>query len=233
MNQSQRGPVFDWTHSPTHLLYTHATQTLVLTESNFVMFNRRIHVPKYTVSNIISNSLIINELYWKCVLLTGGLEVSFSIYKQAASQVNRPRGYKKSKWVWSGNTTITNRRQPRGTVRKSCSTITRHQEDKLSKATSSLFPIKMIAILEWTQSNVQQNIEQLQTPTMRVTINKKSTTTEPPPKNGQQPKPPGGLYAFYWYQIFALGSAVVEIQAMFSSHGDHLNNAMYHHGETL
>ena len=28
--------------------------------------------------------------------------------------------------------------------------VTRHQEDKLSKATSSLFPIKMIAILEWT-----------------------------------------------------------------------------------
>ena len=25
-----------------------------------------------------------------------------------------------------------------------------HHEDKLSKATSSLFPIKMIAILEWT-----------------------------------------------------------------------------------
>ena len=40
---------------------------------------------------------------------------------------------------------------------------------------------KMIAILERTQSNVQQNIEQLQTPTMGVTINKKSTTTEPPP----------------------------------------------------
>ena len=34
----------------------------------------------------------------------------------------------------------------------------------------------MIAILERTQSNVQQNIEQLQTPTMGVTINKKSTT---------------------------------------------------------
>ena len=29
--------------------------------------------------------------------------------------------------------------------------------------------------------NVQQIIEQLQTPTMGVTINKKSTTTEPPP----------------------------------------------------
>ena len=42
---------------------------------------------------------------------------------------------KNSKWVWSGNTTITNCRQPRGTVRKSRSTITRHQEDKLSKVT--------------------------------------------------------------------------------------------------
>ena len=31
----------------------------------------------------------------------------------------------------------------------------------------------MIAIQERTQSNVQQNIEQLQTPTMGVTINKK------------------------------------------------------------
>ena len=57
---------------------------------------------------------------------------------------------KNSKWVWSGNTTITNCRQPRGTARKSRSTITRYQEDKLSKAISSLFPIKMIAILEWT-----------------------------------------------------------------------------------
>ena len=48
------------------------------------------------------------------------------------------------KWVWSGNTTITNRRQPHGTARKSHSTITRHQEDKLGKATSSLFTIKII-----------------------------------------------------------------------------------------
>ena len=57
---------------------------------------------------------------------------------------------KNSKWVWSGITTITKRRQPRGTKRKSRPTTTRHQEDKLSKATSSLFPIKMIALLEWT-----------------------------------------------------------------------------------
>ena len=69
---------------------------------------------------------------------------------------------------------------------------------------------------------------------MGVTIKKKSTTTEPPPLNGQQPKPRGGggLNAFYWYQIFALDSAVVEVQEMFSSHGGLLTNAMYHHGES-
>ena len=73
------------------------------------------------------------------------------------------------------------RQKPHGTARKSRSTIMRHQEDKLNKAASSLFPIKMIAILERTQSNAQQNIVQLQTASMGVTINKKSTTTEPPP----------------------------------------------------
>ena len=34
-------------------------------------------------------------------------------------------------------------------------------------------------------------------------------------------------------KIFALDSAVVEVQEMFSSHGGHLTNAKYHHGETL
>ena len=71
---------------------------------------------------------------------------------------------------------------------------------------------------------------------MGVTLNKKSTTTEPPPLNGQQQKPRGGggwgLNAFYWYQIVALDSAVVEVQEMFSSHGGHLTNAMYHHGKS-
>ena len=56
-----------------------------------------------------------------------------------------------------------------------------------SKATSFLYPVKMIAKLEWTQSNAQQNIEQLHNPTMDVTINNESTTTEPPSLNGQQP----------------------------------------------
>ena len=68
---------------------------------------------------------------------------------------------------------------------------------------------------------------------MGVTINNTSTKTEPPHLNGQQSMPPGGLNAFYWYQIFALDSAVVELQEMFSSHRGHPTNAMYHHGETL
>ena len=65
----------------------------------------------------------------------------------------------------------------------------------------SLFPIKMIAKLEWTQSNTQQSIEQLQNPTIGV--------------RGGGGK---GLNAFYWFQIFALDSAVVEAQRMLSSH---------------
>ena len=39
--------------------------------------------------------------------------------------------------------------KPNGTGKKSHSTIKRHKEDKLSKETSSLFPIKIIAKLEW------------------------------------------------------------------------------------
>ena len=69
------------------------------------------------------------------------------------------------------NTPITNCRQTRGTARKYHTTITRDQEDKLSNAISSPFPIKIIAKLEWTQSNAQQNRDKLQNPTMGVTIN--------------------------------------------------------------
>ena len=47
----------------------------ILIESTFAMFNRRLHVPKYTVLNIMSKRAILK----KCVVLTGGLEVSFSI----------------------------------------------------------------------------------------------------------------------------------------------------------
>ena len=69
---------------------------------------------------------------------------------------------------------------------------------------------------------------------MGVAINNKSTTaTEPPPSNEQQPKLPEDLNVFYWYQILAPDSAVVEVQEMFSLHGSLLTIAMYYHGETL
>ena len=48
-------------------------------------------------------------------------------------------------------------------------------KDKQSKATSPIFSIELIAKLEWTQSNAKQNIEQLQDPTMGVTINNRAT----------------------------------------------------------
>ena len=54
--------------------------------------------------------------------------------------------------------------------------ITRHQEVNQSKATSFLFPIKMIAKLERTQSDAQQNKERTQNPTMGVTINNNRST---------------------------------------------------------
>ena len=65
--------------------------------------------------------------------------------------------------------------------RKSQKTTKRHLEDKQNKATSSLFPLKMIAKLEMTQINVQQNMEQTHKPTMGAKINNKLTTTELPP----------------------------------------------------
>ena len=126
--------------------------------------------------------------------------------------INGPRRAKNSEWVWSGNTTITNRSQIRDTARKSHRLIRRHREDKLSKAiwprgyktwvnsqtqnkaqwlaacghvsasnqslrfilslrmnssfiTSrpALSSTKMIAKLEWTQSNAKQNIERYAT----------------------------------------------------------------------
>ena len=39
----------------------------------------------------------------------------------------------------------------------------------------------------------------------------------------------GGLNAYYWYQIFALDSVVVEAQNILSSHGGFLTIAMDHH----
>ena len=65
----------------------------------------------------------------------------------------------------------------------------------------------MTAKLEWTQSNAQQNTEQPQNPTRGATIvtnNNRTTALE-----WTAAKATGGLNAFYWYQIFALDSAVI------------------------
>ena len=44
--------------------------------------------------------------------------------------------------------------------------------------TSSLVPIELITKLEWTQSNAQRNVEQLQNPRKGVTFKNDLTTTE-------------------------------------------------------
>ena len=87
----------------------------------------------------------------------------------------------------------------------------------------------MIAKLEWTQSNVHENIELLQNPTMGVTINNKRITAFEQAAS----KPTGGFNAFYLYQIFDLNSAVVYAQKVLSSHGGFLSIAMYHRRETI
>ena len=72
----------------------------------------------------------------RCLLAVSSLFVqraSLTVNIDISDVTNTYYTGKNSKWVWSGSTTITNCRQPRGTARKSRSIITRHQEDKLSK----------------------------------------------------------------------------------------------------
>ena len=83
----------------------------------------------------------------------------------------------------------------------------------------------MIAKLEWTQINAQQNMEQLQNPTVEI-MNQQQ-------QQNHHLRTDSSLNAFYWYQIFALDSAVVEAQKMLSSHGGFLTSTMYHHRETI
>ena len=77
-----------------------------------------------------------------------------------------------------------------------------------------------------------------QNPTMGVTINNKSTTNQQQQNHrlrmdSNQSHWVDGLNAFYWYQIFALDSTIVEAQKMFSSRGGFLTIAKYHHRETI
>ena len=100
----------------------------------------------------IQTNVVPNDMKFQKLDLPGLLTKWTYLDQGELYQVLKGRApVKNSKWVWSGNTTITNRRQPHGTKRKNHSTTTRHQKDKLSKATSSLFPIKMIASLSWNR----------------------------------------------------------------------------------
>ena len=92
----------------------------------------------------------------------------------------------------------------------------------------------MIAKLEWTQSNAQQEKTNYRIPQWE----KQSTTNQQQQNHrlrtdNSQSHWRGGLNAFYWYQIFALDSAVVEAQKMFRSHRGFLTIAMFHHRETI
>ena len=131
----------------------------------------------------------------------------------------------------SGNTTITNCRQPYGIVRKTKShtSIKGHQEDKQNNATSSLFPIEMIAKLEWTQRNTTTK-HRLITESHNGSINQQQTNTNRTLERTSA-KAAGGLNAFYWYQTFTLDYAL--LKRMLSSHGGYLSNSMYHHRETI
>ena len=62
-----------------------------------------------------------------------------------------------------------------------------------------------------------KNKEQLQDHTMGVLINNNRTTALE--RTAAKVKGGGVLNAFYWYQIYALDSAVDEAQKLFSSHG--------------
>ena len=101
---------------------------------------------------------------------------------------------------------------------------TRHQEDKLNQIKQS----NQLSLPHQDSHNGSKNKQ-------KVNNNRRTTALELTAAwaTGVRGGGGGGLDTFYWYQIFALDSAVVEIQEIFSSHGGPLTNAMYHHGETL
>ena len=91
----------------------------------------------------------------------------------------------------------------------------------------------MIAILELTYSNAQQNIEQLQTPTKGVQNNQKINNNRTTALEQTAALATGGLKCILLVPNIRPRSAVAEIQEMFSSHEGPQTNAMYHHWETI
>ena len=73
--------------------------------------------------------------------------------------------------------------------------------------------------LEWTQSNAQQNLEQLQNPIMGITIANDSTKSRTTVLVLTTAKATGGVKCILLVQIMAIDSAVVEAIKMISLHG--------------
>ena len=69
---------------------------------------------------------------------------------------------------------------PRGRATEK-NNIHKTSERKQSKASSSLYPMKIIAKLEKTQSSAHRNMEKTQGPTIGATFTNESTPTEPLP----------------------------------------------------
>ena len=79
----------------------------------------------------------------------------------------------------------------------------------------------MIAKLEWISSNMEQNIQQLQTPTIGATINKKPTQQNHRLRADSSLSHQGTYMHFTGTKSLPI-SAVFEVQEMFSSHGSQI-----------
>ena len=80
------------------------------------------------------------------------------------------------------------------------------RDTRKSKAIGSLFPIEMIAKLEWTQNNVQQNVETITESHSGSNNQQRINNNRTIALERTAAKATEGLNAFYWYQILALDS---------------------------
>ena len=99
-----------------------------------------------------------------------------------------------------------------------------------SKSPSFLFPIKISATLERTQSNAQQNREQTQSPIIGSTTKQQQQQQNHHLRRDSSQSHWGAKMHFT--RTIALDS-VVKTPKMLSSHRGFLTTAMYHHSKTM
>ena len=132
-------------------------------------------------------------------------------------------------WVWSGNTTITICRQTHCIAKKCHTTITRHQEDKQSKESLSISSPSRWLQHENGHKSTHNNYRIPQLEQQSTTNQQQHNPCLRTDSSQSQMEvswvgcgtwlyrllifaPLLTLNVFYWYQIFALDSAVVEAQ---------------------